>query len=134
MKSIKLGYICALVGFVFVLSSPTIAQAHDYSGKWAINGVLGDPTIASIVGICDFTQDGHDIVGSCKGATGVGAMDGSEDDGKIQFELHIVATKESGVTAIAHFKGVLDPDGVVRGTWTMSTFPDAGGPFTAQKI
>ena len=62
MKSIKLGYVCALVGFVFVLSIPSIAQAHDYSGKWAINGVLGDPTIASIVGICDLTQDGHDIV------------------------------------------------------------------------
>ena len=134
MKSNKLGYVGALVGLVLAVSIPTIALAHDYSGKWAINGVVGDPTVASVVGICDLTQDGHDIVGSCKGATGVGAMDGSEDGAKIQFELHIVATKESGVTAIAHFKGVLDPDGVIRGTWTMSTYPDAGGPFTAQKI
>ena len=55
MKSIaKLGCLCAIVGFFFVVSSPTIAKAHDSVGKGAINGGRGAPPVASVGGNVDF--------------------------------------------------------------------------------
>jgi|SRR5450755_915759 hypothetical protein len=130
----RLGFASALVGFAILVISPRIADAANFAGTWAVNGIMGDPVFATIAPVCVFKQDGNKITGSCKGPNGLGSAEGAVDGEKIVWHWYRIATNSVGVDGTATLKGVWGSDGVLRGTWTDSAAPDAGGTFTAQKL
>jgi hypothetical protein len=135
MNSItKLCCASAIAAFAILLLSPSVASAHNFSGTWAFSGTIGHEDIETMSGVCTLTQDGAEIVGSCKGPDGVSVADGTVDGLKIVLSVHHVATGKGGVKGIALFKGILSDDGIIRGTWTDSPRPGLTGPFTGQQV
>ena len=131
----KLWTTVALVALFAAVASPVIAKDANFTGKWAFSGTLGDdPILETMAGVCDITQDDNVLVGSCKGPDGVASIDGSVDGNKIDMRVHHVKTSEGGATGISEFRGVLGDDGIIRGRWKDSAFPDALGTFTGQKV
>jgi hypothetical protein len=131
---VMLRFASALVAFALCVSLPGIANAANFAGTWAVSGTLGNPVVATASPVCVFKQDGNEIHGSCKGPNGLGSADGAVDGQKIVFNWHHVATTAVGITGTSSFKGVLESDGVIRGTWTSSAIPNAWGTFTAQRV
>lgn len=136
MKPIgKFLFAFALAGFVVCLAAPSRADKNvNIAGTWAINGVLGDPIFAGMSPVCKLKQDGTEIHGTCKGPNGFGTVTGAVDGKKIFLQWTHAATTENGTNSTATMKGTLGDDGFIRGTYTESAFPDAGGTFTGQKV
>ena len=134
MKSLSmLSLICAVAALAFCLTSSK-AEAANFAGKWAINGYLGDPPFADIKPICTLKQEGAELHGTCKGPNAFGTATGAVNGRKILLTWKHAATTDEGYDGIATFKGTLDEEGIIRGTWTDSQFPDAGGPWTGQRV
>jgi hypothetical protein len=124
----------AIIVFALLVCAPRAADAANFAGTWAVSGTMGDPVFFHASPICVFKQDGDKLSGSCKGPNGLGSAEGAVDDKKIVWHWYHIATNSVGVDGTATFRGVLGDDGVIRGTLTDTYAPDAGGPFTAQKV
>jgi hypothetical protein len=123
----------ALAGFAFVVS-PSVADAANFAGTWTVAATLGNPVIATSAPVCVFRQKGNAISGSCKGPNGIGSADGNVNGNAILWRWHIIATNARGLGGIATYHGAWGSDGVLRGTWTHTSYPHAYGTFTAQKV
>lgn len=120
--------------FALALALPTVANAANFAGTWAVSGILGHPVTATASPVCVFRQSRNAISGTCKGPNGIGSALGAVNGSAIEWQWHIIATDPQGLSGIATFRGVLDADGVIRGTWHHSDNPAIIGTFTAQRV
>ena len=123
-----------VVGLIASLAAPVRADNVSIAGKWAFSGTLGDPAFAWMSPVCTLKQDGAQITGTCKGPNAFGTATGAVDGKKIFLQWTHAATNDEGDSGTTTMKGTLDDDGFIRGTYTNSAYPDAGGVFTAQKV
>ena len=114
---------CAVAAVTILAAAPRPADAAGASGRWSISG---RSAYASVTPVCLITQVGSRITGTCRGPNAVGPLAGSVSGATIAFQWRTTATTRVGVTGVATFRGVLERDGAVRGTFTLTGSPGAG--------
>ncbi len=136
MKRVStLRQIGALVVFAAVAFSPLVARADYFTGTWSFKGTLGHPVIETMTGVCVISVASNGaVVGSCRGPYGVAKAEGVTNGTTILLRVHHVAMRPGGVSGIAALKGLWYRTGVIRGTWTDSPFPGAGGTFVGVPV
>jgi len=105
-------------------SAPRPADAAGASGRWSISGASSTGTVTPV---CVITQAGSRVSGTCRGPNAVGPMAGTISGATISFQWRTTATTRVGYTGVVSFRGVMERDGVVRGTfgapgWLNGTF------------
>jgi hypothetical protein len=106
------------------LLAPAVACADDLSGAWKFEGT--GPRGAATALNCTLTQTGTNITGSCINQQGAtidvsGAVTGADVD--IGYDV-------AGGPLHVDFKGVIQPDGSIKGTVAATTTP---APFLGTK-
>ena len=115
-------------------SAPALAGPVDFSGKWSVSGhIVNSRGYVLVSPVCDFKQTGGQVAGACKGPNGGGDATGLANGAEISFQWRTVPSNAIGLRGVASFNGVLGADGVIRGSWSFSTWPGATGQFTAQR-
>jgi hypothetical protein len=131
----RFSFAAALAVLFVVAYSPSAAKADYFTGKWSFSGELGHPPIEQLAGVCRITVNSHGLVaGSCESPYGVAKAEGETNGHNIILRVHHIGTRQGGVTGIATLKGVWYHDGVIRGTFTDSPFPDARGDFIGRPV
>jgi hypothetical protein len=116
---------------------PIAVDAANFTGSWAVSGALQTPDgPMTISPVCTFKQDGDRITGTCKGPSYLGSAEGAVDGQHIVWHWYGVATNDvQRPNVTTTFKGTLESDGFIRGSWTNSNVPEGvSGDFTAQKV
>ena len=111
------------------------AQTADLSGTWTFEGVMESQGQVVLVSkpLCVFQQAGDKLVGSCKGAGGLGVATGTVEGQKVSWRWDETAYTPNGATGVASFDGSLGADNVIRGDMTFSTQPGATGTFSGRR-
>lgn len=132
---VTLLYASAFALFILCLAAPVVADDNvNIAGTWAISGTLGDPVISRMSPVCELKQDGAGISGTCKGPNAFGTVTGAVDGKNVLLTWKHAATTDQGITGTTTMTGTLGDDGFIRGTYTVSIFPGAGGTFSGQKV
>ena len=118
--------------------APAAAAAPPTSGfvgTWAFSGeILGRRDTLQAAPVCAFTQAAVGLEGSCKGPSASGTAAVQVNGNAIDVIYSHRATAANGVNGVAEYRGVLGPDGVIRGRVRDSFLPGREGPFTAQRV
>ena len=111
-----------------LLASLHAAPADSITGKWQLKGdVVGNPLNT----ICDITQAGATLSGSCTGDTGVPTpITGTVKDGVVTFQ-HGGDYQGTELTII--YSGKLETPSSIKGTIEVKPF-SAEGTFTATPV
>jgi hypothetical protein len=129
--------VAVIVVLTSAAASPpaALAQANDFSGKWSVSGQLTvGASMMIIAPICDFKQTGDQIAGTCKGPNGGCSAVGVIDGPNIDWTCRTRYTNAPNLSGFSTFHGTVGADAIVRGSWTHSRFPRAGGRFTMQRV
>lgn len=106
-----------------------------FAGTWAFSGeILGARHSLQSAPICTFTQAPTGLVGTCKGPSAAGTAAVQVNGNAIDVIYSHQATAANGVNGVSEFRGLLGPDGVIRGRERDSVLPGREGPFTAQRV
>ncbi len=124
----------AIVGCALILVSPSLAQAANFAGTWAVRGTLRSSTyVGTVAPNCVLAQSGNTVSGTCEGPNSAGPVLGAVRGSAIEFQWHMTRITSIGMTGIATFRGTLGSDGVIRGTWAYVGI-NGTGVFTAQRV
>ena len=116
-------------------TTPAAPPASEFVGTWAFSGeILGARHSLQSAPICTFTQAAAGLEGSCKGPSAAGTAAVQVNGNAIDVIYSHRATAPNGVNGVAEFRGLLGPDGVIRGRERDSVIPGREGPFTAQRV
>ncbi len=109
--------------------------ANGFVGTWAFSGeILGRRDVLQAAPVCAFTQAAVGLEGSCRGPSASGTAAVQVNGNAIDIIYSHRATAANGVNGVAEYRGVLGPDGVIRGRVRDSFLPGREGPFTAQRV
>lgn len=124
----KASIACALASVAIVAAAPRAADAAGASGRWSVTGHGADGS--SVTPVCQVVQSGSRVSGTCVGPNGRGSIAGSISGATIAFQWRTVATTRVGFTGTVTFRGVMERDGAVHGTYS---FARGSGSFTMRR-
>jgi len=127
-------YASAIVALVLTASTLQIAQAANFSGKWAFSGQIMGPTVAITTSpVCVLRQSGNRLTGSCRGPNAIGAAAGSVSGPVMILQWKTIPTTSRGVRTVITMRGRLGSDGIVRGTLNAAGMIRTG-TFSGQRV
>jgi len=107
---------------------PALGQSNSLSGAWKVSGdVMGNP----VEQVCNFTQDGNKLTGSCKSAEASKPTEitGEVNEKKVTWRVN---SEYNGEALTIIFAGTLDAASQLQGTINVQPF-GVDGTFSAKK-
>jgi len=125
----------AIAGVVLFMSAPSLASEKDFAGTWIFSGALTAPKVTALYAPrCTLKVDAGEVTGSCKGASGLGSIEGAVSGDTIVLRWKKIAINADTVDSTVTFRGKLDDDGYIRGEVKDSLFDGPVGLFVAQRV
>jgi hypothetical protein len=117
------------------LAQSALAEETDYSGRWLFSGlVTGGRAALSFAQVCDLSQTGTQVAGSCRGPNGGCSAVGVVNGGQIDLTCRVTVPNNPSINGVITFHGNLSPDGVLRGSCSHSRAPGIPGQAAMMRI